>query len=120
MIDTELQVLLEIEVERLPERYRSVIGMRAVEGQDATETLECLRIFEEAVKTKLHRAIAMMRRQLYTSAGVTSSELFSFPKNRCDRVVAAVLARILSFGQGRAKKQDIHRRGAEIAENKPG
>jgi len=93
-LNNELKNLLESAVERLPESYRSVLVLRDVEGMDTAETSECLDISEETVKVRLHRARAMMRKQLYKSAGISQPELFSFQKPRCDRVVAAVLKRI--------------------------
>jgi len=93
-LDSELKNLLERAVEELPEHYRSVLVMRDVEGLDTAETAECLSISEETVKTRLHRARALMRKQLYVRAGVTRHELFSFQKTRCDRVVSEVLKRI--------------------------
>jgi hypothetical protein len=36
----------------------------------------------------------MMRRDLYTHAGIERSQLFSFGQTRCGRVVAAVFRRI--------------------------
>jgi RNA polymerase sigma-70 factor, ECF subfamily len=93
-LDRELRSLLEAAVGRLPEHYRSVLVMRDVEGMDTAETAECLSISEESVKTRLHRARALMRKQLFEDAKVTSAELFSFQKPRCDRVVRAVLLRI--------------------------
>jgi RNA polymerase sigma-70 factor, ECF subfamily len=98
-LDCELKNLLESAVERLPEHYRSVLVMRDVEEMDTSETSECLGISEETVKIRLHRARALMRKQLYARAGVTRQELFSFHKIRCDRVVAAVYERIKSYLQ---------------------
>jgi len=93
-LDGELKNLLEAAVERLPEHYRSVLILRDVEGLDTSETSDCLGISEEAVKIRLHRARALMRKQLSARVGVTRHELFSFHKIRCDRVVAAVFERI--------------------------
>ncbi len=94
VLNNELKNLLEAAVEDLPDHYRSVLVMRDVEGLDTAETSECLGISEEAVKVRLHRARALMKKQLYARAGVTRHELFSFYKTRCDRVVAGVFERI--------------------------
>jgi RNA polymerase sigma-70 factor (ECF subfamily) len=93
-LNGELKNLLESEVDGLPERYRSVLVMRDVEGLNTAETAECLAVSEETVKTRLHRARALMRNRLHVRAGITRHELFSFQKPRCDRVVAAVFERI--------------------------
>ena len=94
VLNSELKNLLENAVESLPERYRSVLVMRDVEEMDTAETSECLAISEETVKVRLHRARALMRKQLYARAGVTRQELFSFQKPRCDRVMATVMKQI--------------------------
>jgi RNA polymerase sigma-70 factor (ECF subfamily) len=86
----ELRHLLESSVDALPEHYRMVFMLRDVEGLSTAETAEGLDIGEEAVKTRLHRARAMLRQQLYDRAGATSGEAFHFHLTRCDRVVAAV------------------------------
>jgi RNA polymerase sigma-70 factor, ECF subfamily len=90
----ELRHLLESSVDALPEHYRMVFMLRDVEGLSTAETAEGLDIGEEAVKTRLHRARAMLRRELYDRAGATSGEAFHFHLTRCDRVVAAVFARL--------------------------
>lgn len=92
--DRELQVLLEAAVDALPERYRLVFVLREVEELDTAETAGCLDITEETVKTRLHRARALLRKELFARAGATSAEAFQFHLSRCDRVVAAVMARI--------------------------
>jgi len=61
-----------------------------------------LAIGEEAVKTRLHRARAMLRRTLAEQFGAATAQAFQFHASRCDRVVSAVLARIL---QGPQKSQ---------------
>ena len=43
-------------IERLPERYRSVLVLRHIEGRDTRETALRLKTTRNAVKTRLHRA----------------------------------------------------------------
>jgi RNA polymerase sigma-70 factor (ECF subfamily) len=90
----ELGALLERAVDELPETYRAVFVMRDVEGLSTSETAECLELTEEAVKTRLHRAKAMLRDRLYDRAGLAAPTAFSFHLSRCDRIVAAVFAQI--------------------------
>ena len=56
--------------------------------------LHALSLREDAVKTRLHRARALLREELYERAGVTAPTVFSFHLTRCSRVVAAVFARL--------------------------
>ncbi len=93
--DDELRIVLERAIERLPDAYRSVFILRIVEGLDVADTAEALDLGHEAVKTRLHRARAMLRQDLQRRVGMESSQAFSFHASRCDRVVAGVLARIV-------------------------
>ena len=62
------------------------------------ETAACLELSEEAVRTRLHRARALLREELLERAGLASAQAFRFERLRCDRVVAGVVARLgLSF-----------------------
>ncbi len=94
LLDRELKGVLEDAVESLPEYYRSVLVMRDVEGMDTLETAECLGLTEETVKTRLHRARAMVRRTLAANSASALPGSFQFHLSRCDRVVAGVFARI--------------------------
>ena len=91
---TELRALLEAGIAALPDRYRSVVMLREVEGLSTAETAACLEVQEDVVKTRLHRARTMLRDHLYRRAGLTFDGLFTFGHARCDRAVAAVMARI--------------------------
>ena len=80
-----------------------VFVCREVEGLSTAETVEALQIGEEAVKTRLHRARAMLRRELFARAGASSVEAFAFHQTRCDavvqRVLTAVFASLKPIGQ---------------------
>ena len=93
-VATELRDLVENEIAALPEHYRSVLILREVEGCSTAETAECLGVQEDVVKTRLHRARTMLRDNLYRRAGLTFDGLFTFGQARCDRLVAAVMARL--------------------------
>ena len=90
----ELRVLLEGSVDALPPASRAAFVLRDVEGLSTAEAAECLGISEESVRTRLHRARALLRDELYRRAGTGAGELFPFHAPRCDRVVAAVMARL--------------------------
>jgi RNA polymerase sigma-70 factor (ECF subfamily) len=68
--------------------------LRDIEGLSTSETGEGLGLGDEAVKTRLHRARAMIRRSVAARIGATAAQSFQFQAPRCDRVVAAVLDRI--------------------------
>ncbi len=91
---SELRALLEDAIDTLAPGYREVFMLREVEGMSTTEVAEVLEISDEAVKTRLHRARALLRDDLFSRTGVAVAEAFQFHAPRCDRVVGAVLARI--------------------------
>ena len=90
----QLGWMLEAAVDELPESYRSVVVLREVEQLNTSETAECLGLSEEAVKTRLHRSRALLRRDLEGRMGPAIVEAHSFMGVRCDRSVARVLERI--------------------------
>lgn len=95
MFGAQMKTLLETSLDALPDRYRTVFVLREIEEMNTAETAEALGITEEAVKTRLHRARAMLQTDLYSRVGSTTPDAFEFHLSRCDRVVNAVLARIL-------------------------
>lgn len=91
---SELRVLLEQAIDTLPDGYREVFVLREIETMPTAEVAEALQLSEEAVKTRLHRARALLRGDLYRRTGAAASDAFQFHATRCDRVVAATFARI--------------------------
>ena len=106
----ELTRVLEAAVDTLPDTYRMVFMLRDIEGLSTIETGEGLGLGAEAVKTRLHRARAMIRRAVTAQIGEVAPGTFQFHAPRCDRVVAAVLAEIsspLGRPEGRPLPPDI-------------
>ena len=91
----ELGVLIESAIDRLPDGAREVFVLRQVEGMSTEEVAAILEVSEAVIKTRLSRARATLRRDLYEHAGIAEANAFRFLRPRCDRVVAAVLERIL-------------------------
>jgi RNA polymerase sigma-70 factor (ECF subfamily) len=60
----ELGELLRKAVEGLPEIYRNVVLLRDIEEMDIRETSAALGISEAAVKVRLHRARALLQKEL--------------------------------------------------------
>ena len=90
----QLGTILQSAVDALPDSYRTVFVLREVEQLSTTETAECLGLSEEAVKTRLHRGRALLRRELTGRIGPAIAEAYTFLGARCDRTVARVMARI--------------------------
>jgi RNA polymerase sigma-70 factor (ECF subfamily) len=96
--DRELARVLEVAIDRLPDIYRSVLVLRQIDGLGVAETASILDVAEEVVKTRLHRARALLRAELETRIGAQLDEAYAFGAHRCDRVVASVLARLPARG----------------------
>jgi RNA polymerase sigma-70 factor (ECF subfamily) len=94
MAHKQQSALLEAAIDALPIGYRTVFMMRDVEEMSVAETAECLGIKEGAVKTRLHRARAALREEVWRRMGGPRAEPFRFAGARCDRLVAGVLRRI--------------------------
>jgi RNA polymerase sigma-70 factor (ECF subfamily) len=60
----QLGEILRQAVQKLPEIYRNVVLLRDIEEMDIRETATALAISEAAVKVRLHRARAMLQRDL--------------------------------------------------------
>jgi RNA polymerase sigma-70 factor, ECF subfamily len=88
----EMRGLLEDAIDSLPDQYRTVIMLRDIQEMETAETAEALDITEQNVKTRLHRARALLRKRLYLRAGEQKAEAYPFHAVRCDRVVKNVFA----------------------------
>jgi RNA polymerase sigma-70 factor (ECF subfamily) len=60
----ELGAMLRRAIEGLPEIYRNVVLLRDIEEMDVRESATALGITEGAVKVRLHRARALLQREL--------------------------------------------------------
>jgi RNA polymerase sigma-70 factor (ECF subfamily) len=92
----ELRGLLEAAIDALPEIYRLVFMLRVVEGLSTSETGEGLGLGDEVIKTRLHRARAMLRRSFAERLGDSAPGVFPFHALRCNRVVTGVFVQVLT------------------------
>jgi RNA polymerase sigma-70 factor (ECF subfamily) len=90
----QLQRVLASALDGLPLGYRTVFALRDLEGLSTAQVAEALGLSEQAVKMRLHRARAALRAGLYEEIGAAALPPFSFDGERCDRIVANVLARL--------------------------
>ena len=93
----ELVALLQDAVLALPASYRSVLMLRDIEEMSTADTAHALDLTEENVKVRLHRARALLRRELFARAGAQRGQAFPFMGARCDRMVETVMQRIASL-----------------------
>src|SRR5882757_5692042 len=57
----EFGQVVEQAVDQLPDMYRTILMMREIEGMTTAETAAVLDVAEDVVKTRLHRARALLR-----------------------------------------------------------
>lgn len=86
--------LVEVAIDELPEPFRLVFVTRVVEGMSVEETAEILQLRPETVKTRLHRARALLRAHIEKQIGPVMMEAFPFAGHRCARLTDAVLQRL--------------------------
>ncbi len=87
--------MVEHAIDRLPAIHRTVLMLREIEQLSTEETAGILQVSEDVVKVRLHRARLALRDALSEQAAEGAREAFPFHAPRCDRVVAAVMARLL-------------------------
>lgn len=91
----EMKHLLETAIRRLPEIYRSVFMLRAVEGMSVADSAFCLDINEALVKKRLSRARKLLRLDLSQLLEVQASEVFEFGGKHCDAVTSHVMSELV-------------------------
>jgi RNA polymerase sigma-70 factor (ECF subfamily) len=94
MAQRQILQLVENATDRLPGEYRVVFVTRVIEGMSVEETADLLRIKPETVKTRLHRARALVRDQLDKQIGPVLMDAFPFAGHRCERLTTGVLQRL--------------------------
>ncbi|MGH1417941.1 MAG: RNA polymerase sigma factor [Hyphomicrobiaceae bacterium] len=90
----DVRLLLEQEVDKLPDGFREVFILREVEQMSIAETADALSIPPETVKTRLHRAKLKLRDGLEPHVTAVSLRAFPFLGQRCERTTNAVLRRL--------------------------
>ena len=91
-----LRQLLERKIDELPDQFRTVFMLRDVEELTVEETAEFLDVPAATVRTRAFRARALLRESLAQEIDVATLNAFGFAGERCDRIVANVLARLNS------------------------
>ena len=91
-LNRELKLQLELNIGKLPEKYRVIFIMREVEKLNVTETARILDISESNVKARLSRAKDQLRNSLMEIYPM--GEVYQFNLVRCDKIVENVLSRI--------------------------
>jgi len=92
----EIRRAIESAVDALPAPFRTVFVLRAIEQLSTRDTAAALGIPEETVKTRFHRANRLLRDALSGHFVSIWDDAFPFAGARCDRIVTAVLSRLMA------------------------
>ena len=90
--------LIESRIDKLPDVFRTVFMLRAVEEFTVEETAAALGIPEATVRTRFFRARSLMREGLSRDLDLAYENAFAFAGERCDRIVARVMAKLNAGG----------------------
>ena len=94
MAQRQILDLVERATDSLPDIYRTVFVARVIEGLSIEETAELLGVRPETVKTRLHRARALVRKALDDQIGPVLLDAFPVAGRRCERLTSAVMRRL--------------------------
>jgi RNA polymerase sigma-70 factor (ECF subfamily) len=92
----EAQRLLEARIDALPDPFRAVFVLRAVEELTVEETAAALGIPDATVRTRYFRARGLLREWMARDFDTTRRDAFAFAGARCDRIVRKVLVILIS------------------------
>lgn len=90
----EMRRLLEAKIDQLPDGFRTVFVLRALEEMTVDEAAVCLGIPPATVRTRYFRAKGLLREALAREIDFSFGDAFAFAGERCDRIVAGVLSRL--------------------------
>ncbi len=89
----EVRRMLERNIDALPDQFRTAFILREVEELSVDEAAACLGVPAATVRSRAFRARALLREAMAREVDVATVEAFGFAGERCDRIVAGVLAR---------------------------
>jgi RNA polymerase sigma-70 factor (ECF subfamily) len=87
----QMRRILEARIDGLPDGYRAVFVLRALEELTVEETASALGIPDATVRTRYFRARSLLRESLARDIDLTLEDAFAFAGARCDRIVVNVL-----------------------------
>ena len=96
---SEARRLLEAKIDALPDAFRTVFVLRAVEEMSVEEAATSLGISQVTVRTRYFRAKSLLREALAREIDFAFEEAFAFAGERCNRIVANVWAQLKGSGQ---------------------
>lgn len=95
MAQRQILKLVEEATDKLPEEFRLVFIARVIEEMSVEETAELLDLKPETVRSRLHRARALLRRELDQLIGPIALDAFPFAGWKCDRLTEKVMGELM-------------------------
>ncbi|MEX0961011.1 MAG: RNA polymerase sigma factor [Burkholderiales bacterium] len=93
---SETRALIERKIDMLPEQFRTVFVLRAIEELSVEETASWLRIPQATVRSRFFRARSLLRESLARELDAALDSAFAFDGARCDRIVSMVMRELLA------------------------
>jgi len=90
----QLKKLIDLKVDELPENFRIVFVLRAIEQLSVNETAEILGINSDTVKTRYFRAKRLMRKNIQNYLNIAGVTVYEFGGEHCDKIVHNVMSKI--------------------------
>ena len=98
MAHDQIRQMLEQAIDELPPLFRGVVVARLMEEMSVEETAQILDLKPETVKTRLHRARALLRAAIEKRLGAVIGDAFPFGDERCRRMADRVVERLRGEG----------------------
>jgi len=93
-VRAETRRLIEAKIDALPDAFRTVFVLRAVEEMSVEEVAESLSIPVATVRTRFFRAKGLLRESLSSELDRAIDQAFAFAGERCNRITERVLAQL--------------------------
>jgi RNA polymerase sigma-70 factor (ECF subfamily) len=90
----EIRRALERHIDALPEAYRTVFVLRAVEDLSLEEIAAILGFPPATIRSRFFRARSRLREVLALEWEMACEDAFDFGESRCDRIVLSVLEKL--------------------------
>ncbi len=90
----QLKALINQHIDELPQNFRTIFVLRAVEQLSVRETAEIEGIKEETVKTRYFRAKRLLREQIQAYLETAGLQVYEFGGYHCDIIVKHVMQTI--------------------------
>jgi RNA polymerase sigma-70 factor (ECF subfamily) len=92
----EARRLLERHIDALPDPFRAVFVLRALEELSVEETAAALGVPDATVRTRYFRARRQLREWMAGDGDATLKDAFAFAGARCDRIVRKVMTLLVA------------------------